>query len=209
MLLFSVFTPLSTSADVGSLCALYSTVISGALLCWLSSSLPLATCPFCPLLPGKPVPLSGRGPLGCLSGPPGARDPCERSSKFVLKDLCPPIVPGFSALSQDGPPRRPRGLPPKAEVPPRERFPRPLMMFVFSPRSARDDVGVISVGVLDCALSLPKSWRLAMLLRRAAGKLAVEGTGDGVYERRSATDRAARRLLPGPRVEEVSKPDER
>ena len=57
----------------------------------------------------------------------------------------------------------------------------------------------VTVGVADDALPTPYSWNLAMFDCRLGGKLAVEGTGDGVYDRRSATDLAARRFCAVPK----------
>ena len=59
------------------------------------------------------------------------------------------------------------------------------------------DVGV-RLGVPDAA----EPWLYSAAYRemfcvKPTGKLAVEGTGDGVYERRSANDLAARKLLCG------------
>jgi len=50
--------------------------------------------------------------------------------------------------------------------------------------------------VVLAALWAPYSccWYRETLLPSAAGKLADEGTGDGVYDRRSANDLAARRF---------------
>jgi len=44
----------------------------------------------------------------------------------------------------------------------------------------------VKLGFVDAALFIPKSPKRLKLVLRVAGKLAVEGTGDGVYERRSA-----------------------
>jgi hypothetical protein len=52
----------------------------------------------------------------------------------------------------------------------------------------------VTVGVLEPALSF-SAWRRAPLVCKAAGKLAAEGTGEGLQDRKSAKDLALRKLL--------------
>lgn len=56
-----------------------------------------------------------------------------------------------------------------------------------------DKLGLEAAELL-CAYSANR----VKLLFKDAGKLAVEGTGDGVYDRRSAYDLAARRFVRPP-----------
>lgn len=182
----------------------HSTIIS-TLDCCRSSSLPRAWCPFCLLLE-KPEPRSAPGPRGCLRGmfwPPLL----EASSKFILNDLLLPIGPpadcdwDCGSPSQENTPRTRLGLSLGTRLPPRESPPSPLTRSPSSrcgPRADPEAVGV-RVGVVDAALLGPYSWNLPILDDNATGKLADDGTGEGVYDRKSANDFAARRFCWAPK----------
>ena len=88
----------------------------------------------------------------------------------------PPFGPGAKEFALEGP------------LPPNDIPLKPLTRAPSSrccPRFGPEAVGV-SVGVIDAALPGPYSWNLAALDCNAVGKLAVDGTGEGVHDRISA-----------------------
>jgi hypothetical protein len=146
--------------------------------CDESSSLPRFWWPFCRGRP-KPWPRSGSGPRGCLEG---------RSSYALLNARWPPIGPGFS---QEVICRKERGLLlcPKPAL----SCMRPISRSSIS--SLRWDMDpVVGVPFGFDELPLKPSPSRETPPGRPIGWLAVEGAGDGVYDRRSAYDLAPRRL---------------
>lgn len=126
---------------------------------------------------------------------------------MLLTDLLLPIAPaltgplviccssGWKELAESGPRRR-RGLPPFGPpLLPIDKLPKPLIRPSSrnGPSWEPEAVGV-SVGVTEAPLPGPYSWKREIFDCKLGGKLAVDGTGDGVKVRRSATDLAARRF---------------
>ena len=64
-----------------------------------------------------------------------------------------------------------------------------LLRPLTSKLSSRLDIDVavgVRLGFVEAALFMPKSPKRLKFVFSVAGKLAVDGTGDGVYDRRSA-----------------------